>query len=111
MPITNDAARACPQSVAFTAPPAGDSREHPEKAQPGPNVPTRSDYLCRRFRRVLNDLSADRALDGWITPTEDGLAFRVLTHQEANVLVLALEDHVVVRRKSPTPGPNQRRLF
>ena len=110
MAITNDAPRTCPQSVAFTAPP-GDAREEPEKAEPGPNVPTRSDYLCRRFRRVLNDLALNRLLDGWITGTEDGLAFKTLTHQEADALVLALEDHVVVRRKSPTPGPNQRRLF
>lgn len=71
-------------------------------------------YLARRIRCALHDLGLRNVLPGaWVTPAADGLRFSALSLQEADQLVLALEDIAQGRRPRVTAirSANQLRLF
>jgi len=74
---------------------------------------TTTQYLTRRLRRVLFDLGLDQKVGSWITPSQERLEFASLSIQQADALVLVLEDVVAGRKRTGTrrPGTNQLRLF
>jgi len=90
-------------------------------AQPGPitEVPAeqvlrrRAEHLIRRLNLVLFDLRLDRTVPtGWVVPTDQGLAFGLLSLKQADELIRALENLVSGRSPAPSgPGPGQLSFF
>ena len=75
---------------------------------------TTCDYLARRLNRVFNDLGLLPHIPGdWLQPSPEGLGFRPITVQEADKLVLAIEDlaHGYKPPRRSDVNPDQLRLF